>query len=105
MMAASARTSGTSAPDSSSLKRGSAMSFASRASRVALARAAAARRLRAVEVVFFEVVVVLSARRGELVRVEDERLLPAASDSAGKPKPATIANRQISRTNLNSLEV
>jgi hypothetical protein len=79
------------------------MSFASRASRVALALAAAARRLRAVEAVFFEVV--LSERRGELLRVEDERLPPAASDSAGKPKPAITANRQISRTNLNSLEV
>jgi len=70
---------------------------------VAFARAVATRRLRAVEVVFLAVV--LSARRGELLWVEDERLLPAASDSAGKPKPATIANRQISRTNLNSLEV
>jgi len=79
------------------------MSFVSRASRVALARAVATRRLRAVDVVFFEVV--LSARRGELLRAEDERLLPAASDSAGKPKLATMPNRQISRTNLNSLEV
>src|SRR5689334_15304302 len=104
MMAASARTSGTRAPLSSSLKRGSATSRAWRATCAALARAAAALRLRAVEVAGF----FASVRRFLVVVVERddvERVGPAASDSAGIPNVATAANRQISRTVLNSHEV
>ena len=103
MIAASARTSGTRAPFSSSLKRGSATSFACLACRAALARAAAARRLRAVDTVFLAAAVDLSVRR--FLAVELVVFWGLAANAADGPKLTTAVKRQISRTVLNSLEV
>src|SRR5262245_36030460 len=101
MMAASARTSGTTLPVSSNLKRGSSASRSAAACREARARAALARRLRAVDFVVFEAVVVF--RTAVLRAVEVVTVLRAvvvrvvALDGAGTPTAAIAVRTQISR--------
>src|SRR5262245_61640991 len=87
-MAASARTSGTSAPDSSSLKRGS---WASRNARAA-ADARAVRRWRAAVAEYFEAAAGVFFRVSFFVLVPDDRVWPARV-SDGRPRTTRLARR------------
>src|SRR5215510_16074957 len=104
MMAASARTSGTTLPVSSNLKRGSSASRSAAACCAARTRAARTRRLRAVDVadfVVFDAVVVF--RTAGLPAVEVETVLRvvvvrvAAPDGAGTPTAVIAVKTQIRR--------
>src|SRR5512138_3584875 len=101
MMAASARTSGTTLPVSSNLKRGSSASRSAAACCAARAHAARRRRLRAVDFVAFEAVVVFLT--AGLLAVEVETVLRvvvvrvAALVGAGTPTAVIAVRTQISR--------
>src|SRR6185369_5918316 len=105
MIAASARTSGTTLPVSSNLKRGSRASRSAAACVAARARAARSRRLRAVDAVVdfvvFEAVVVF--RTAGLPAVEVETVLRvvvvrvAAPDGAGTPTAVIAVRTQMRR--------
>src|SRR3989442_902258 len=97
MTAASARTSGTRAPDSSSLKCGCSASRSSRKRAAADTRRVVPRRrttVRAAAWVLFTAVVAAVARAVVLLAVVR---FVAAKDVAGRQTPAIIVARQISR--------
>lgn len=94
MIAAAARMSGTSAPVSSILKRGTCASWICLASAAALARASLARRARAVEVEYFFAFLVLVT----FFLLDDAVLVDfALAASNGKPNATIVVSRQISR--------
>src|SRR5262245_22070964 len=104
MIAASARTSGTTLPVSSNLKRGSSASRSTAACCAARARAARTRRLRAVDagdLVVFEAVVVFRTAGLPAVEVETVFLAVvvrvAALDGAETPTAVIAVRTQISR--------
>src|SRR4029450_738854 len=101
MIAASARTSGTTLPVSSNLKRGSSASRSAAACCAARRRDAPRRRLRAVDFVVLEAVLVF--RTAGLLAVELETVFRpvvvrvAAPDGAGTPTAVIAVRTQISR--------
>src|SRR6185503_3120421 len=101
MMAASARTSGTTLPVSSNLKRGSSASRRAAACCAARTRAARNRRLRAVDFVVFEAVVAF--RTAVLLAVVAEAVFlavvvpVAALDGSGTPTAVIAVRTQIRR--------
>src|SRR5262245_51913488 len=101
MMAASARTSGTTLPVSSNLKRGSSASRSAAACRAARRRDARARRLLAVDFVVFAVVVVSLTAGLRVVAVETAFravVVPvAALEGAGTPIAEIAERTQIRR--------
>src|SRR5437867_3390562 len=100
MMAASARTSGTTLPVSSSLKRGSMASRRAAAWTAALARAPRTRRLLTVGFFVVAVVVAFLTAAG-LATVETvfraDAARTAALDCTGRPMAATAARKKKSR--------
>jgi hypothetical protein len=104
MIAASARGSGTSAPDSSNLNRGCCASFKAAAfARARALRVLAATGLRAVVAVFLVVVAALLAVVAAFfVAVGFFAVVWPAHDACGTPTASTAAKRQIDRRFLNS---
>src|SRR5678809_511806 len=96
MIAASARGSGTSAPDSSNLKRGCCTSFRAAALAAAFARERRRRADLAEEVGF------LAVAAAFLVAVGRFAVVGAAEEISGTPSASTAAMRQIDRRFLNS---